>query len=83
MVFAAIYAHGIQPYLAAKANGGFACPIVFYLILFAVVLVWDSAHYKNRQADANAANERGAGTGGRTKVNITKYRFLCAHGAHL
>ncbi len=40
MVFAAIYAHGIQPYLAAKANGGFACPIVFYLILFAVVLVW-------------------------------------------
>lgn len=52
MVCAAIYAHGIQPYLAAKASGGFACPIVFYLIFFAVVLVWGLAHYKNRQAGA-------------------------------
>lgn len=25
-VCAAIYAHGIQPYLAAKAAAGFACP---------------------------------------------------------
>jgi APA family basic amino acid/polyamine antiporter len=38
MVFAAIYAHGITPYLNAKANGTFACPIVFYLIVFAVIM---------------------------------------------
>ncbi len=38
MVFAAIYAHGITPYNAAKANGTFSCPVIFYLILFAVIL---------------------------------------------
>ncbi len=39
MVFAAVYAHGITPYLAAKANGTFAFPVLFYLIIFAVVLL--------------------------------------------
>lgn len=39
MVFAAIYAHGITPYLTAKANGTFACPIIFYLIVFAFIMV--------------------------------------------
>lgn len=39
MVFAAVYAHGITPYLAAKANGTFSFPVLFYLILFAVVMV--------------------------------------------
>ena len=39
MVFAAVYAHGITPYMAAKANGGFAFPVLFYLILFAVVMI--------------------------------------------
>ena len=38
MVFAAVYAHGITPYLNAKANGTFACPILFYLIVFAVIM---------------------------------------------
>lgn len=38
MVFAAIYAHGITPYLAAKANGTFSFPVLFYLILFAVII---------------------------------------------
>ena len=38
MVFAAIYAHGVVPYLAAKENGTFSFPILFYLILFAVVM---------------------------------------------
>jgi len=38
MVFAAIYAHGITPFLAAKANGTFSFPVLFYLILFAAVL---------------------------------------------
>ncbi len=39
MVFAAVYAHGITPYLAAKANGTFSFPVLFYLIIFAVVII--------------------------------------------
>lgn len=39
MVFAAVYAHGITPYLKAKANGEFSFPVLFYLILFAVIMV--------------------------------------------
>ena len=48
MVFAAIYAHGVQPYLAAKENGTFSCPIVFYLIFFVVVLIWGLSLYRNK-----------------------------------
>ena len=39
MVFAAVYAHGITPYLAAKANGSFSFPVLFYLIVFAVIML--------------------------------------------
>ncbi len=39
MVFAAVYAHGITPYLAASAEGRFSFPVLFYLILFAVVML--------------------------------------------
>ena len=39
MVFAAFYAHGITPYLAAKETGGFSFPVLFYLILFTVIMV--------------------------------------------
>ena len=38
MVVAAIYAHGIAPYLAAKEKGEFSCPVIFYLIVFAVIM---------------------------------------------
>lgn len=38
MVVAAVYAHGIQPYQAAAQDGKFVCPILFYLIVFAVVM---------------------------------------------
>lgn len=38
MMFAAVYAHGITPYLAAKANGTFAFPVLFYMIVFAVIM---------------------------------------------
>ena len=38
MVFAAAYAHGITPYLAAKEAGKFSFPVLFYVIVFAVVL---------------------------------------------
>ena len=39
MVIAAIYSHGYLPYLAAKENGQFSCPVLFYLILFAVIMI--------------------------------------------
>ena len=46
MVFAAVYAHGITPYLAAKEAGKFSFPVLFYLILFAVIMVLGKAFYK-------------------------------------
>ncbi len=39
MVFAAVYAHGITPYLAAKEAGKFSFPVLFYLVLFAVIMI--------------------------------------------
>lgn len=39
MVFAAVYAHGVTPYLNAKANGNFSFPVLFYLIVFAVIMI--------------------------------------------
>ncbi len=39
MVFAAVYAHGITPYLSAKADGKFSMPVLFYIIIFAVVML--------------------------------------------
>ena len=38
MVFAAVYAHGVTPFLAGKEAGTFKFPVLFYLIVFAVVL---------------------------------------------
>lgn len=39
MVFAALYSHGYAPYIAAKEAGqGFTCPVLFYLIVFAVIM---------------------------------------------
>ena len=46
MVFAAVYAHGITPYLIAKAAGQFAFPVLFYLIVFAGILLI-GAFFKN------------------------------------
>ncbi len=39
MVFAALYSHGYTPYITAKAEGSFSCPVLFYLIVFAVIMV--------------------------------------------
>lgn len=39
MVFAACYAHGYTPYMTAKAKGEFSCPVIFYLIVFAVIML--------------------------------------------
>ena len=49
MVGAAIYAHGIRPYQAAAANGTFSCPVLFYLIVFAVVMVIGFAVNKGKK----------------------------------
>ena len=38
MVYAAVYAHGITPYQAAKAEGTFSFPVLFYLILYVVIM---------------------------------------------
>lgn len=48
MVFAAVYAHGITPYLAAKANGAFSFPVLFYLIIFAVVILLGAIFRKSK-----------------------------------
>lgn len=39
MVFAAVYAHGITPYRIAKEAGEFSLPVLFYLIVFAVIML--------------------------------------------
>ncbi|MBR3792296.1 MAG: APC family permease [Clostridia bacterium] len=47
MVFAAVYAHGITPYLTAKANGTFSFPVLFYLIIFAVIMILGAVFKKS------------------------------------
>ena len=39
MIFAAVYAHGITPYLTAKGTGNFSFPVLFYLIIFSVIMI--------------------------------------------
>ena len=39
MVFAAIYAHGITPFLQAQAESKFSCPVLFYCIVFAAFMI--------------------------------------------
>ena len=45
MIFAAIYAHGIAPYMKAAENGGFSFPVLFYLIVFAVIMIVGAVFY--------------------------------------
>ena len=52
MVFAAVYAHGITPYQAAAADGKFSFPVLFYLILFAVVMVAGAFFYRSKKTTA-------------------------------
>ena len=39
MVFAAVYAHGITPFLAAQEAGKFSFPVLFYLIVYGVIML--------------------------------------------
>ncbi len=43
MVVAAIYSHGYEPYMQAKERGEFSCPVLFYLIVFAVIMAIGAA----------------------------------------
>ncbi len=47
MVGAAVYAHGIAPYLAAKANGEFDMPVLFYLVVYAAIMLSGAAVMKS------------------------------------
>ena len=50
MIFAAVYAHGITPYLAAKEAGtGFVFPVLFYLVVYAVIMVIGAFFYKKNK----------------------------------
>ena len=48
MIFAAFYAHGISPYQKAAEAGKFSCPILFYLIVFAVIMGIGAIFYKKK-----------------------------------
>lgn len=55
-VFAAVYAHGITPFLAAQKQGKFSFPVLFYLIVFAVIIV--IGYFCNRRScRKNAEND--------------------------
>ncbi len=49
MVFAAVYAHGITPFLAAKEAGKFSFPVLFYLVIYAVVMIIGGVIYKKNK----------------------------------
>jgi APA family basic amino acid/polyamine antiporter len=51
MVFAAFWAHGVTPFKNAKAIGEFAFPILFYLIVFAVIMGVGAIFYKKNAVD--------------------------------
>lgn len=50
MMFVAVYAHGIRPYQAAAAEGKFAFPVLFYLIVYLVIMGIGLALYKKNGA---------------------------------
>ncbi len=53
MVVAAIYAHGVVPYLEAKEKGEFSFPVAFYLIVFAVIMAIGYACMSPKKAKVN------------------------------
>lgn len=56
MIFSAFYAHGIIPFLEARKNGDFSFPILFYLILFAVVMGIGAIFSKRKESNEDEAN---------------------------
>jgi APA family basic amino acid/polyamine antiporter len=54
MMFVAVYAHGIKPYQAAAAEGNFAFPVLFYLIVYLGIMAIGLIMYKKNGAKAEA-----------------------------
>lgn len=57
MVFVAVYAHGIKPYLTAAENGEFSFPVLFYLIVFAVIMAIGALLYKRTSENSPISAE--------------------------
>ncbi len=60
MVFAAVYAHGITPFLAARENGTFSFPVLFYLIIFVVIMLLGFIFRKRGNKTAEVEIEKDA-----------------------
>ena len=59
MVFAAFYAHGVQPYQAAAEEGRFSFPMLFYLIVFAIIMGVGALFYKKQNnVDTKSSEEK-------------------------
>lgn len=58
MIFAAVYAHGIKPYLAAKESGSFSFPVLFYLIVFVVVILIGMFFYNGKNSNSADAENK-------------------------
>lgn len=50
MVIAAIFAHGVYPYEAAKANGTFSLPVLFYLITYVAIMAVGVIFMKSKKS---------------------------------
>lgn len=50
MVVAAVYSHGITPFLVARAKGEFSFPVLFYLIVFGVIMAVGAYFQKPRNS---------------------------------
>ena len=49
MIFAAIYSHGIIPYLTAKEEREFSFPVIFYLIVYVVIMIIGIFFYNQKK----------------------------------
>ena len=49
MVLAAALSHGYYPYMAAKANGEFSLPVLFYLITYVVIMAAGAFFMNNKK----------------------------------
>jgi APA family basic amino acid/polyamine antiporter len=52
LVFVAVMTHGVNPYIDGQAKGQFTFPVLFYLIIFAIVMIigfFFSPAFKNRK----------------------------------
>ena len=49
MVVAAFLSHGVYPYLAAKAEGRFSLPVLFYIITYIVIMIIGAFFLKSKK----------------------------------